>query len=306
MWIYSFHSPIGREVALGLESIARVRSKTIKDLLRPLAYRCYRAWGTRAERAGLARADLVVCLSEYMRGELLAGHPGMATPIAVIPGGVDTTRFHPSPDRERERAQLGITADTTLLVTVRRLERRMGLDILVAALPQVLRKVKNVKLYIGGEGQERDALARQITELGLCEQAHLLGHVPAESLPQLYAAADLFVLPTRSLEGFGLATLEALACGTPVVAMPTGATPEWLGQLDSRMLAQGTTSGALAAAILRMLEVCRVEGDELRSRCRSYAELYRWNRIAQQFEGELRRLSETPVLLQEGHAWPSR
>jgi glycosyltransferase involved in cell wall biosynthesis len=171
----------------------------------------------------------------------------------------------------------------------------MGLDNLIAALPQVLSKVKNVKLYIAGDGQEREALARQIAELGLREQARLLGHVPGEELPRLYAAADLFVLPTRSLEGFGLATLEALACGTAVVATPVGATPEWLAKLDRRMITEKATRGAIAEGILRMLEVSRTEGERLRRRCRSYAEQFCWSRIAQQFERELRSLLETSI-----------
>jgi glycosyltransferase involved in cell wall biosynthesis len=300
--IYLFHSPIGREIELGLRSAADERSESVKGLLRPFVYRWYGAWATKAERAGLEQADLIVCLSRYMRGELLAAHPGLATPIAVVPGGVDTDRFRPSEDRISDRARFSTASDTTLLVTVRRLEPRMGLDNLVAALPMVIGNMNNLKLLIGGEGQERGALERQIARLGLGEQVRLLGRVPAEKLPRLYAAADLFVLPTRSLEGFGLVTLEALACGTPVAATPMGATPEWLAQLDPRMLAEDASAGSIAAAILRMLEVSRAEGEKLRSRCRSFAEQYCWSRIAEQFECEVCRLLETPASREEDRA----
>jgi glycosyltransferase involved in cell wall biosynthesis len=179
----------------------------------------------------------------------------------------------------------------------------MGLANLVAALPRVLDRAKRVKLYLAGEGPERPALERQIAELGLGRRARLLGRVSAEDLPRLYTAADLFVLPTCALEGFGLATLEALACGTAVAATPVGGTPEWLAKLDRRMVTTDATSGAIADGILRMLGVSRTGGDDLRRRCRAYAEQFAWSRIAHQFEGELGRLLETAVARRETHQW---
>jgi glycosyltransferase involved in cell wall biosynthesis len=82
----------------------------------------------------------------------------------------------------------------------------------------------------------------------------LLGFIPDDRLAAHYQSADLFVLPTQALEGFGLVTTEALACGVPVVGTPVGATPEILGGLDARLVAPGTTPDDLAHAILGYLD----------------------------------------------------
>ncbi len=297
--VYSFHSPIGAEIDLGLQS-ASSSGDALRDRLRPLLYRWYRRWVVGAERTGLHGSDLVVCLSEYMRAELLAAHPRVTTKIVVIPGGVDTCRFLPLADRSAKRRRLGIAGGDRLLVTARRLEPRMGLDTLISALPQVLASDPKVHLLIAGDGHQRESLGREIAGLGLTGRARLLGHLPAGELPRLYAAADLFVLPTRSLEGFGLATLEALACGTPVAATPVGGTPEWLSRLDPRMILADSSRDSIATGVLRMLDVCREEDRRLRDRCRSYAEQFRWSRIAEQFETELHELAETTAARRRG------
>ena len=82
----------------------------------------------------------------------------------------------------------------------------------------------------------------------------MLGFIPDTDLPTYYQAADLFVLPTLALEGFGLVTTEALSSGLPVIGTPAGATPEILGHLDPRLIAPGTTPDDLAKAILGFFE----------------------------------------------------
>jgi glycosyltransferase involved in cell wall biosynthesis len=81
----------------------------------------------------------------------------------------------------------------------------------------------------------------------------MIGFVADEDLATLYASADLFVLPTLTLEGFGLVTVEALACGTPVIGTPVGATPEILTLLDPRLVAADTTPTGLTNAVIGFL-----------------------------------------------------
>src|SRR5207249_11052699 len=81
-----------------------------------------------------------------------------------------------------------------------------------------------------------------------------LGFIPDETLPSYYHAADVFVLPTRELEGFGLVTVEALACGTPVLGTPVGATPEVLSGLDASLVFRGISAEIMAEDLLRFLE----------------------------------------------------
>jgi glycogen(starch) synthase len=104
-----------------------------------------------------------------------------------------------------------------------------------------------------------------------------LGRVPDEDLPWLYAAADLSIVPTRDLEGFGYVALESLAAGTPVIATSNGGLVDLVGGLDARLLTEGTP-GAIAAAIE---ELVRHRADYPDSAaCRAYASSFTWSRIA--------------------------
>jgi glycosyltransferase involved in cell wall biosynthesis len=102
-----------------------------------------------------------------------------------------------------------------LLLSVRRLVPRMGLADLIEAVRRLREGGTRARAAIAGEGPERAALERAVRTAGLQDEVRLLGRVPDQSLPALYRAATAFVLPTRSLEGFGLATAEALASGLP-------------------------------------------------------------------------------------------
>jgi glycosyltransferase involved in cell wall biosynthesis len=111
----------------------------------------------------------------------------------------------------------------------------------------------NVRLAIAGDGPLADQLERRIGELGLSCRIRLLGRVGDSELVEWYRRADAVVMPAQRLEGFGLTTAEALACGTPVIATPVGANPEVAGLLGPRFLAADRTPPALAAAII---DVC--------------------------------------------------
>ena len=205
----------------------------------------------RIEQQNLTRSRTVIVLSGYARREVLGlRFPGNR--ITLIPGGADTARFHPAP-KAAARAALGLSPDGPLLLSVRRLAPRMGLDNLIRAMPAVLAAVPNTRLLLGGKGPEQDRLQRLIQDLGLQNAVRLLGFIPDDQLAAYYQAADLFVLPTLALEGFGLVTTEALASGTPVLGTPVGATPELLSPLDPRLIAPSADSAGLASAITAFL-----------------------------------------------------
>ncbi len=205
------------------------------------------------EAANLRRSDRTLVLSEQSRGEVRAfGYPDAR--IVLAPGGVDTERFRPAGDKASVRRTLGLPHNQTLLLSVRRLAPRMGLDNLIAALPKIVCGRSDALLVIGGTGPERENLEELARRLGLLDtHVRFTGFLPDEQLAAYYQAADLFVLPTLALEGFGLVTVEALACGTPVVGTPVGATLEILGGLDKRLVTTGTAPDALAAGVLDFL-----------------------------------------------------
>jgi glycosyltransferase involved in cell wall biosynthesis len=204
------------------------------------------------ERRSLGLADGVIALSAYSRrqvDQLMAGYRGS---VALIPGGVDHTRFTlPGAHKDVLRRTLGLPDDGPLVLTVRRLVARMGLDRLIAALAEVARAMETPPhLVIVGRGQQREQLEEQACALGVARWVHFAGAVEDALLPIYYQAADLFVLPTRALEGFGLITLEALASGLPVLGTPVGATPELLAQIEPRLILRGSAAADIAHGMI--------------------------------------------------------
>ncbi|MFH0944200.1 MAG: glycosyltransferase family 4 protein [Planctomycetota bacterium] len=239
--IHSFYAPYSEEFAaergrsgpLGL--IPRLKSVALKRL----------------DRRCVLLADRTVVLSETSRRQLsrLAGSARIR--LAKVRPGVDLQRFFPADRKE--------TGRTPTILTVRRLVRRMGLDVAISAVARLKNAGRDLKFQIAGEGPERTRLQRLIRELGLRDRVTLLGPVADEALPDLYRAADLFLLPTRDLEGFGMATLEALACGLPVLGTDVGATLELISDLTPGVPLVpcepvGMASG-LAAALERLFEL---------------------------------------------------
>lgn len=240
------------------------------------------------ERGVLKRSDRILTLSEFMRQRVQQAHRMAREKIEVIPGGVDERRFRPNPDKAAVRKALDWPDDRFILFTVRNLVPRMGLDNLVRAMSAVASKADDVLLIIGGEGGLRPSLQAVIDEAGLRRHVRLAGYIPEAQLPPAYQAADLFILPTAQLEGFGLVTLEALASGLPVLGTRIGATPEILESLDSRWLFDGPEPAALAGRIIEtVLEMKRQPGSRaaLAHRCRSYVEAhYTWSRHLDRLE----------------------
>jgi len=218
--------------------------------------------------------------------------------IVKIPGAADTARFRPAADPPAVRQALGLPVGRPLLLTVRNLEARMGLDLVIQAMAVLTRDLPEALLLIGGTGTLRRELESLSESLGLRGRVRFLGFIADEALPLYYQTADAFVLPTRELEGFGLATVEALACGTPVLGTPVGATPEILVPLLPSLVFRSAAHETMAEDLRRFLEAGRRDPEaraRLRAACRRHAEtLYGWDRTIGALEGELTRLAAPP------------
>lgn len=233
------------------------------------------------ERACLRRATRIHVLSDFAADQLWRLYRIASDRIVKIPGGADVDRFRPAADRASLRKALGLPLHSPVLLTVRNLETRMGLDALIRAVGMVRSHVPDVLLLLGGSGSLRGELESLAASLDLADHVRFLGFVPEAELPLHYQAADAFVLPTRELEGFGLVTVEALACGTPVLGTPVGATPEILRPLDPALLFRDQTAEGIADGILRFLGADRRDPaatGRLRQACRDHATThYAWN-----------------------------
>jgi SAM-dependent methyltransferase len=251
------------------------------------------------EGACLRRATRIHVLSKFSADLLWKLYRIPADRIVSIPGGVDPERFRPAADRDAVRNALGFTAKRPLLFTLRNLEARMGLDILIRAMAILRRQLPEVLLLIGGAGSRRHNLESLTASLDLNGHVRFLGYVPEAHLPLYYQAADLFVLPTRELEGFGLVTVEALACGTPVVGTPVGATPEILHPLDSALVFRDMSPEGMAEELRRVLDRLRrdpVDAQSLRQACRRHVKAhYSWADSVSRLEDAFRQLMARPV-----------
>lgn len=165
-------------------------------------------------------------------------------PVKIIPFGIDLDRFQP----------ISRTADPSKekrLVTVRHLEPIYGIDIFLDAL-SMLPPDLNWHCAIAGDGSQRSVLLEQCRELGLDDHVDWLGRIPNEAVPNLIQGADLFVLSSRK-ESFGVAVLEAAACGCPVVATRVGGVPEIVLDGITGVLVEVENPTELAKAILQVL-----------------------------------------------------
>ncbi|WP_137285996.1 glycosyltransferase family 4 protein [Halorussus salinisoli] len=296
----TFHSPWPTEY--------RIRAGHERSVSAPRR-RLNAALRERIERRILADCERVLALSEFMAGKLREVHGPIADP-AVVPGGVDTERYRPDAGTygpmqsvgERGRDPVletdGGAGDAgTDFLTVRRLSPRMGHEMLLRAFRRVVRHHPDAHLYVAGDGPLREELEGKAVDLGISDRVTFLGYVPDEDLPRAYATADCFVLPTRRLEGFGLATLEALASGTPVVATPVGGTTEILSGLrsDSRVptepVVESVDAASLADRMDAWADLAPAERAAAGRACRDHArESYRWERTADALEKQYRNL----------------
>ena len=188
--------------------------------------------GTRPLMGGVLRgACQVIASGEYVRAEVERAARSRL-PVVVVPPGVDTQRFGPLSASERAavRSSLGLGVDASVVLGVGRLVPRKGFDVLMEAAARLAPGRPDLVVAVAGSGRQGGRLAR----LAASRRApvRFLGRIADETLPSLYAAADVFASPCRTRwggleqEGFGIVFLEAAACGVPAVAGASGGAGE--------------------------------------------------------------------------------
>ncbi|MDG0814431.1 glycosyltransferase [Cohnella rhizosphaerae] len=157
----------------------------------------------------------------------------------------------------------------------------MGIDRLIQAMATVTAAHPEALLVIAGDGSMRGELEALASRLGLAGKVVFTGRLSNERLTEWFQAADCSVVPTVTLEGFGLVTVESLACGTPVLGTPNGGTREILEPFEPSLLFDDASAEAMATTIKRWLA-----GDirlPSRETCRLHVlERYTWNEVARQ------------------------
>ncbi len=264
------------------------RSSSPKDPMKWLIHHLQVSARKSTEQTVMKRSDQIAVLSEYTREKLQRTYGLSSSKVSLIPGGVDLERFRPSRDKAAIRARLGLPEERFVLLTVRNLVPRMGLENLISAFKIAQNGSRDLLLVIGGEGPLERALNEQTRRCGVEEFVRFVGYIPDEDLPSYYQMADLFIIPTKELEGFGLVTVEALASGLPVLGTPVGGTREVLTKLGPDHLFADSTPEAMATGILKALKNWGKNPSaykDLSKTCRQVAEQhYSWDNHVSKLE----------------------
>jgi len=216
--------------------------KYARGLRTRLRYPLTRALLRRFDREALRSVDAAHTLSDYTWSLLGARFPDVcrAASWTRIPGTFDPRQFVPPADRSEVRRGLGIAEDETVLFTVRRLVPRNGVDRILTCARALRPRLKRTRFLIGGTGELSEELEARIRSDGLGDLVEMLGFVTDEQLVRYYQAADVFLLPTRELECFGLPVIEAMGCGCPPLVMPHGGPSEICRDFPAHIAAANT------------------------------------------------------------------
>jgi D-inositol-3-phosphate glycosyltransferase len=265
-----------------------------------------------AEAELMQAVDAVVASTPTDRDQMVRLYGADPSKIRVIPPGVDLALFRPI-DPAEARVRLGLPADHRMILFVGRFDPVKGLDTLLEAMALIVQSdphwLDNACLCIVG-GDRLDEPRRMDLELarieamrdslGLHDVVTFLGAQTQDALPLYYSAAQVVVVPSR-YESFGLVALEAMACGTPVIASNVGGLADLVRDGRTGFLVPDGDPHALAAKLLPLLD-----DPELRARLGAHgvatAEAYSWATVAEKIDdlyAEL--LVSVPVTPWPGH-----
>lgn len=181
--------------------------------------------------------------------------------VRVICPGTDTRRYSPNVSPEPARQLLDASsAQAPILLSVGNLVERKGHDMVLRALPALLRRWPEITYVVAGDGPFRETLTAMAYSLGVASCVRFLGRVHADLLPALYRICDLFVMPSRfraehcDVEGFGIVYLEAAASGKPAIGGRSGGTEDAIVDGRTGLLVDPTDAASVTAGIARILE----------------------------------------------------
>jgi phosphatidylinositol alpha-1,6-mannosyltransferase len=209
-----------------------------------------------SRRRAAESAALVSCVSRYTRSRFLSWARIAAERVRVLPNTVGE-EFVPAANQipNTELQQRIGNLDRPRLLTVGRIsasERYKGHDLVIQALPSLLRTSAQVQYLIAGDGDDLPRLRLLAADLGVTDHVVFLGHVAHSDLPDLYRLADLYVMPSSG-EGFGIVYLEAMCCGTPALGLAGDGSADPLvdGELGILTASPAHLAGDLASALQR-------------------------------------------------------
>ncbi|MFN8536649.1 MAG: glycosyltransferase family 1 protein [Thermomicrobiales bacterium] len=278
------HNPTTIRIPTTAPSIVTVHDLYYSRHFRPRNLRQRLALMPQREASAIRHSTHLIADSAHTKHDIVATYGTAPERITVVPLGVDHARFRPVADPEQTARVLhdhGITRPF-ILYAGSLYTRKLGLlPEAFAALARKLAAPPPLLVIVGGrEGLEKGGLTlqRRIAQLGIARSVITTGIIPESDLIALMSAAELFVYPSY-YEGFGLAPLEAMACGAPIVTANTSSLPEVVG--DAALLADPRDTDAIAAALHQILTTPQLQHD-LRQRSLRQAQRFSWTRTARE------------------------
>lgn len=268
-----YHGPLARRMArlVGAKLVSQLHGT---EVWTPIPLAC---------RAALEASDLVLTVSRDTRARTL-DQIRIAPERVVVVNNTVGEAFQPG-DRGAARERFGLT-DELAVLTVARLDTRQGYkghDRIIPLVAQQRAGGRNVVYLIAGDGPDRPRLEQCARDHGIAAHVRFLGKVPGEALTDLYRAADLFALPSTG-EGFGIAFLEAMACGTPAIGLAVGGAPDALVEGELGMC---VSEAEFPQAFVHALSVCRQRDPALPAKVRAR---FGFDAFADQIDQQLARL----------------
>lgn len=184
-------------------------------------------------KRSIKRADKIITISQFSKGQIMKHFGVRAEDIAVIPCAADKDKFYPMTDREAVRNEVcpkyGIKGEYFLYLG--NLEPRKNIGRLIEAYAEALKSCSDLPLLViaGGKGWQFEGIFEKVKALGLTERVIFTGYVDDSDVPMLINGARAFCFPSL-YEGFGMPPLEAMACGVPVMVSNTSSLPEVVGE----------------------------------------------------------------------------
>ena len=222
------------------------------------------------ERFSYRRSNYLMCDSASTRRIVLRYYGINRQLCETVPLGVDQERFFP----------LNLKKNPNSLFFLGRLEKRKGVDFLIKSIPIVKGRLDDVQLFIAGDGVLRSYLENYIKKNHLENNVHLLGTVDDTAVNEWYNKVSLVIIPSV-FEGFGLTAIEAMACGTPLIATDVDALRDVIHDDVNGLLVQYNDVEALSAKIIYLLKDKDKQSKLSLNGKKKAATIYNWNSISQ-------------------------
>lgn len=224
------------------------------------------------EKATLRKADTILCVSNDSQRVLTTRYGISTAKTVVIPNGVDTARFHPLEKVQRINHSI---------LFVGRIDKRKGIDYLLGALPVIKQSIHDVKLFVCGQGRDKEKMAAYARSHGLEHHIRFLGFLPDTDLNFWYNRVNCVVVPSV-FEGFGLTAVEAMAAGTSVIATDVDGLRDVVDDGTTGYLVPYGDKQALAARVIKLLIDRRQQLFFVLHGLEKVRIQYDWNKIARQ------------------------